>query len=301
MKKFLVCLITVLLMFGCAKKSAYDGNYMYSPEAYNKADDYGGSAITAKNKSENYSSEEKLVYTGSIRLEGKDYDKLIGEINEQITRYKALIQATRETSSGYGSGRTMYLTVRIPAEHFNEFIDELRKGSGSVVDVSTNVDNITQQYNENDIRISALETQHKRLLELLEKAESLADVIKLEERLSEVEIELTQLNNARNQMDAQVRYSTLTMTVSEVVQYSETSFLQRILNAFSGSGSSFVRNLENFIIDLIYALPNLILLAVAFLVLRKPAAALWRRIQEGRKVSLDRKKKDRETDSKESE
>ena len=283
MKKILTCLLVLLLIVGCSKKSI--GGDFREEQDYSSGvayDGYQGQQNSVNESSEFKSKDlmdEKLVYTGSLSLETRDYDKFSDELNAVINRYQGLIEAMREQSNTYGYGRTLVLTLRIPAAHFNDFINDLRSGSASITDVNTRVDNITKSYNSNEIEIEALKTQHTRLLELLSEAKDLSDIIVLEERISNLEMRLTSLENYKNEMDSDVAYSTITLHVNEVRAYSETSFWQRIVNAFGGSWNSFLSNCEDFLIGLIYALPTLIILAVAFFLLRKPVTGLVKKIQ----------------------
>ncbi len=285
MKKFLISLFCILMLAGCAsgrKEAEY-----YVNDGGNYGGDFAYEQPVSSNKSEQAQSEEKIVYTGDVVFESRQYDEFVKQLNAAIASYKGVSQSLKE----YGeASRTMYLTVRIPAESFDQFINELRNTSGSVVSISVYSDNITRQYNETSIEIEALKTQHTRLLQLLEKAESLTDIIALEDRLSQVETRLTILENSRNDMDARVSYSTITITVREVTTYTEATFLERLKDAFVGSGENFVRGLQNFIINLIYSLPMIILAVVVILVARKPLIRLVKKIRlpEKKKNSDDR-------------
>ena len=278
MKRFITAVLCLLLLVGCGRKSAegHDGGY-YEPGYRTEDDSYGLSAeesYNVINKNSNSAvakPEEKLVYRSSVTLETKDYTSLLDELNEIIRKYNGVTQTMRESNT---ARRTFSLTVRIPSEHFDDFIRSLRKSSGSMTDIYTSVDNITKQYNDNDLRIAALETQHTRLLQLLADAKDLNDVILIESRLSDVETELTRLQSYKNSMDSDVAYFTIDLTVCEVQTYSETSFWSKLTNAFSGSLSNFTDNMEDLVIWVIYALPNLVLLAAAYFLLRKPAGKL---------------------------
>ena len=287
MKRFITAVLCLLLLVGCGTKSAdvHDANY-YEPGYRTEEDSYGLSAdesYNVINKNSNSAiakPEEKLVYRSSVTLETKDYTSLLDELNEIIRRYDGVTQTMRESNT---ARRTFSLTVRIPSEHFDDFIRSLRKSSGSMTDIYTSVDNITKQYNDNDLRIAALETQHTRLLQLLADAKDLNDVILIESRLSDVETELTRLQSYKNSMDSDVAYSTIDLTVCEVQTYSETSFWSKMTNAISGSLSNFTDNMEGLVIWVIYALPNLAVLAAAYFLLRKPAGKLINNIFRGKK------------------
>lgn len=314
MKKIFILIMAVLLLVGCsshkeaAYKDSYDGgsnydDYYYAPTIDTKdigtsvdyipesAESYyaGDEEISRNDKPVNQ-NEQKLVYTSKMTLETKQYDDLIKEVTALVAKYEGFNEYIREMTD---SRRTTTMTVRIPSAHFDEFIEELRNGSGSVADISINVDNITEYYNNTALRIQTLETQHKRLLELLKDADELEQIILLEDRLSEVEYELEMYNNQLNGMDSRVSYSTISIVIREVVIYTEvrSTFLQRLADAFRGSWDNFTESLGDFVIDVIYALPGLIILAAVLFLFRKPIAGLWNRRKDVKSFRIGKKNK----------
>ena len=280
MKK-LLSLVVILLLCGCSGKAASSAAYYYAEEA-------GGAPMAADAAVEGSfnnsfpiveeKSEEKLVYTGSVRLETRSYEEFSEELSSLIKEYKGIIQSMNENGSS-GSRRYLDLTVRIPAERFDDFLNSLRSSSASVAGISTYVDNITRRYSDNDLRIEALNVQHERLLQLLTEAQDLSDVILLEERLSDVESELNILQSYKHSMDEDVTYSTIDIHVSEVMLYSESSFGQRISEALNGSLDNFVRGMEDLLIGIIYLLPFLVILIAVFFLLRKPLKKMLTRFR----------------------
>ena len=294
MKKLFVLMMVFLLVIGCSAKKGEpvaDYNTYNEEEKYIESTGYGeGYTVSDAETSYNGHSQndEKLVYTSKIVLETKTYDDLLKEVSQLVSQYEGFNEYIHENGGDY---RSTNLTVRIPSASFDAFINDLRNGSGSVADITINVDNITKTYNDALLRIETLNTQHARLLELLAKAKDLTDIIELETRLSEVEYQLESYNNALNEMDSKVAYSTISITIREVVVYSEVkiSFFQRLADAFKGSWNSFVRNFEDFTVDLIYALPGLAITAALFFLLRKPVG----RIFNSKGISLPSLKKNK--------
>lgn len=271
MKKLLPILLIFFVLCGCSAGSAAASSAAYYIS--DMKEDYAAEAAGASYSNgfpvveEN--SDEKLVYTGSVRLETREYETFSKELSSLIRDYEGIIQSMNENGSS-GSRRYLDLTVRIPAQRFDEFLEALRSSSASVSGISTYVDNITRQYSDNELRIEALNVQHERLLQLLTEAQDLSDVILLEERLSNVESELNILQSYKHSMDEDVTYSTIDIMVSEVVIYSESSFGQRISEALNGSLDNFVRGMEDLLIGFIYFLPFLVILIAVFFLLRKP-------------------------------
>ncbi|MBR2802808.1 MAG: DUF4349 domain-containing protein [Erysipelotrichaceae bacterium] len=271
MKKLLPILLIFFVLCGCSAGSAAASSAAYYIS--DMKEDYAAEAAGASYSNgfpvveEN--SDEKLVYTGSVRLETREYETFSKELSSLIRDYEGIIQSMNENGSS-GSRRYLNLTVRIPAQRFDDFLEALRSSSASVSGISTYVDNITRQYSDNELRIEALNVQHERLLQLLTEAQDLSDVILLEERLSDVESELNILQSYKHSMDEDVTYSTITISVSEVVIYSQSSFSQRIAEAFNGSLDNFLSGMEDLLIGFIYFLPFLVILIAVFFLLRKP-------------------------------
>ncbi|MBQ1509250.1 MAG: DUF4349 domain-containing protein, partial [Erysipelotrichaceae bacterium] len=197
MKKLLATLCIVLFLAACGSKSADYVSYVSqdapSPEPTESASygvyDYNKAEENAPSSPSFQLSEEKIVYTGNISIETKDYDAFLNEFTALTAKYGGIVQSMSERN--YGERRHLSYTLRIPAERFEEYLEEVRNGSGSVTSVSSDAENITRRYNDNELRIETLRTQHERLLKLLEEATGLNDVILIEDRLSEVEYELS--------------------------------------------------------------------------------------------------------------
>ena len=252
-----------------AEAQAYGG----TEKSESKADreDQGEDVKAAK-------SEEKLVYTCSISMETLTFAETEAKIREAITKYKGTISSESASDGNYrwyyedgGSGtKTLYMTIRIPTKHYRDFLKDLEGVGGSIRSSSMNVENITRRYNDQSVRIQALETQEKRLLEMMDKAETIKEMITVEDRLTEVQTELNQARTGLAVMDHDVAYSTIDLNLQEVIRYSENkitqTFGERIVSAFNNSFADFRDFLEDLSIALIYLLPYILLIAVIVLI-----------------------------------
>ena len=156
MKKFLALFCVLFLLAGCASAAhqASSSSAYYAPSSNNMKEDYAAGAAEAPYADADYSegfsvveedSSEKLVYTGSVRLESREYDEFTAELSSLVKSYNGIIQSMQEYGNT-SSRRHLNLTVRIPAKQFDDFLNALRSSSASVAEISTYVDNITRQY-----------------------------------------------------------------------------------------------------------------------------------------------------------
>ena len=176
--------------------------------------------------------------------------------------------------------------VRIPSENYQDFLKSL-DGTGKMTNNSMNVTNITRTYYDTQATIKALQIQEKRLLNMMEEANTIEDMITVEKRLTEVQTELNQYKNALSSMDTEVAYSTVTMNISEVMEYKEetpgrktNTFKERLQNTLEDSWSGFLSFMEGLLFFLIALLPYGVIAAILWLVTRPLRKKLKARRQE---------------------
>ena len=111
-------------------------------------------------------------------------------------------------------------------------------------------------------------SKQERLLALLEQADTMEDIISLENALSEVEYQIEQLSSTLNRYDALISYSTFTIYLQEVgkvvQEVGESSTLgQRMAAGFKASCEGFARGVQELLVWMSYNLVVLVLLAAA--------------------------------------
>ena len=106
-----------------------------------------------------------------------------------------------------------------------------------------------------------LETELQRLLELLETAESLDDILTIESRLTEVQYELDSKESQLRTYDNQIDYSTVYLDIDEVVRYTpqeQKGTWERISTGFKENLYSVGNGIKNFFIQFIIHIPSIV-------------------------------------------
>lgn len=265
----LLAAMVIALLSGCGTKAvsrAETGAGYYEAEeiAYSMAaDTNGASPAMARSKSASPSTElpgnRKWVITMNLSAETENLDNAISAINAQIAAMNGYVENQNVTNaSSYRSYRSASLTVRVPAEHVDSFVSEI-SGMTNVTSSSRNVRDITLAYTDTEGHLTALRTEEKRLLELMEKAEDMSDLLAIESRLTDVRYQLESYGSQLRLYDNQVDYATVDLYITEVKQYTpveKPGFWQRITDGFSESlvdlGETLVDCAVWFIVDLPY-------------------------------------------------
>jgi len=223
---------------------------------------------------------QKIITTLNITAQTEDMDPLLESINAKITQLGGYMEAQEiYNGSSYDNYRyrNAYLTIRIPAKDLDSFV-ALVEENANVVRQSTSTENVTLTYVGVQSRITALETEQARLLELLAKAENMEDLLLIESRLTEVQAELEEYTSRLRVLDNKIDYSTIHLDLEEVKEYTPVeeepeTVWQRIGKGLSKNIKNIGKGFVNFFVWLIVALPYLVIIGViaaaAILIVKK--------------------------------
>ena len=182
----------------------------------------------------------KWIITIDMNVETEDLDVLMADLDQKISALDGYVE-DQSVYNGSDAAPRRYrnanLTVRIPDEKVDQFTNEI-SGLANVVSQNLRREDITLQYVATSSRVTALETEEARLLELLAKAETMADLLEIEARLTDVRYELENHASQLRLYDNQVDYATIYLYISEVQEYTpveEPGFFDRIKTTFSNA------------------------------------------------------------------
>ena len=193
----------------------------------------------------------KWIVTMYVTAETEDLDSMTASLNATISGLGGYVEdQSIYNGSAYATRRyrSASLTVRIPAEQADGFVQQV-SGYANIVTQEKNLDDVTLQYVDTESRLTALETEEARLLELLAQAETMSDLLEIESRLTDVRYELESAASQLRLYDNQIDYATIYLTIEEVREYTpveEPTLWERISGGFVDS----LKGLGNGILDL---------------------------------------------------
>lgn len=224
------------------------------------------------NGEEESTDERKIIKTVDISLETLEFDKLISDIQALTDEYDGYIEnSSVHGNSSYNDSKRDYksasMTLRIPNDKVDEFCQKISEES-NVLHRNDSTEDVTLNYIDTESKKKSLELQQERLLELLENAESLEEIITLEQRLSDVRYELESVQSQLNYMDNKVDYSTVNLDISETVKYTVTSkgFFERITEGWSKNITNIVNGTVNLTILFIINIPYFLIMAIPVII-----------------------------------
>ena len=219
---------------------------------------------------------EKIIYSGSATVETTDFDSTVTQLLELVSSVGGFVESSSQSSGSYyqnsrgnGSRRADY-SLRIPSAHFSSLMNNL-SSLGHVPYSYVSSENISASYYDSQARLTAYETQEQRLIEMLAVAETVEDIIIIEDRLAGLRYDIEALQSRLNNWDRQVAYSSISVSLEEVEEYTPEAapgYWQRLGRTFSsalrGTGEFFM----DLLVFLVGMLPTLVIFGVIFVIFR---------------------------------
>lgn len=231
-----------------------------SSEAMEEASETVETTVAASNR--------KLIKTVDMSVETKEFDTLMSTLETGARDMGGYIENldtyNGSAYSGYRSSRNASMTLRIPQNRLDAFLKTV-SDICNVIRRSDSVEDVTLAYVDLESHRDALKTEQTRLLELMEQAESLEDILTIEERLTDIRYSLESMESRLRTMDNQVDFSTVYLSVSEVKELTpveEKTTGQRIAEGFVRSLKDVGDGAVELFVWFVVNLPHLVIWAV---------------------------------------
>ena len=171
------------------------------------------------------------------------------------------------------------VTVRIPADHFEEARAQVRAIAKSVEQDMIEARDVTREYVDQEAALRNARAEEQQYLLILKRAASVKDVLEVSSKLVEVRAHIDEFQSDLRSLRHQVEMSLLTTNVTAMVEaqvfgirwrplYKAKLSLRGALSAVADYGDSMVELLVNLPVIAIWGFTILVLLKVGWIVLR---------------------------------
>ncbi len=273
-KKSLVVLLAVLMLFSCGKgdleksKNSYGADYSVEEASVDMAPrglmnkkmvaPLQKTVMSSKSVSKNESilEDRKIIKNANVTIEFADFDALELVVKNSVKSLGGYISNTNK------SERVMDLTVRIPADKFDDFF-EFTKSLGKVKNSNISVDDVTDRYNDLTDTITNKRNLLAKYRRYLNQASNLREILDVERYINDLTYQLKRNEDDLVYLKKQISLSTFYITVVLPPEVNAGKKLDNIGDGFKNIGVNIVRVLSVVALALIY-----------FIILGIPAIAL---------------------------
>lgn len=235
-------------------------------------------------------SKEMLVYRGSAVIDTLNFDQSVDTFKKLLDKVDGFVETESYHDDADISGYYVVeeeekhnrytATVRVPSSQYDTFMNDA-SNLGDVRSKSSNAENVTQEYGTYQSELEVYETEYKRYMKLLKDATKDAYALQIEEKLFKLQIKIADLKSNITNLETDVAYSYVDITIREVSKYQEEpvrkdTFWNRLKSTCADSWSCFLYVLEGLLFFLIRTWYYIVIIAVIILLVlrhqkKKPA------------------------------
>jgi hypothetical protein len=174
--------------------------------------------------------------------------------------------------------RTGVISFMVPAKNFDETIDGLAK-LGRVQNEHISGQDVSAQYVDLQARLANEEAQRNAMVALLQRAQSVSDIIAIQNQLGQITQQIEQLKGQIQYLDHNTSFSTVTVNIVEAGAPAPTAASDNwgFATALGDAAHNFVTTINYLITGLGAIGPVLLLVGLAYFVWRRLGSPMWRR------------------------
>lgn len=211
----------------------------------------------------------KLIRRAEVHIQTEQFNESRAALNKLVADCGGYFEVASDYGGSYRdayASRSGEYTVRVPAEKYSQFFNSAGD-LGYITNSTESSEDVGERYYDTETRLKTQRTKQERLLALLEKVETMEDIISLENALSDVEYQIEQYSSELNRYDALVDFATFQVYLKEVSRVNqevgETSSLgQRMAAGFQASVRGLSQGFQSILIWASYNIFLLVVLAV---------------------------------------
>lgn len=155
-----------------------------------------------------FATDAKVIRNGTLSIVVKSPTAALASVEQIVAGIPGAFIAAAEVRRA-GDSQPTALTLRVPAETFDQALSALRALAQEVLAEQTAARDVTEEYTDLDARLRNLQAAETQLLALLEQADAVEDLLKVENRLAEVRGEIEQLQGRLNVLENRIALATI--------------------------------------------------------------------------------------------
>ena len=154
----------------------------------------------------------KVQKNGSISFLVESINDSVDSVKDVNKAYSA--QITNIYDYGRGNDRVVQITIKVPVKEFEAYYEELRELDGEVTYANISTTDVTEEYIDITSRLTNLKSVEAQLVEILEKADTVTDILAVQRELNTVRGDIESYEQRKRYFDSQTDYSYISLTFS---------------------------------------------------------------------------------------
>ena len=154
-------------------------------------------------------AERKIIKTGEITVEVSSVPAAVGRVRALALELGGYVGGSQSGTADEGAT----LTLRIPADRFDDALTRLHQLDGHVLSEATREEDVTSAVVDLEARLKNLQASEVQYRALLAKAVKIEDILAVQTRLDDVRGQIEQLQAQDKELTGLANLSTVTVTL----------------------------------------------------------------------------------------
>ncbi|MDX2064009.1 MAG: DUF4349 domain-containing protein [Bacteroidia bacterium] len=215
-------LVAPLLLVACSKTGSGDGGNPSASYAEEAAPPPSGEAAAAKTAADGTPTQlasqsqaparaRLVIYTGQLSLQVANVDSAAAAARRFVEAQGGYVGKQELNNSGTYR-QEHRLVLRVPQQRFDATVAELEGLASYVESKQLDANDITEEFVDNEARLTALRATEAQYLEVLKQARSVEDILKVRDYLGRIREDIERYAGRQRYLSDQVALATLTVT-----------------------------------------------------------------------------------------
>lgn len=159
-------------------------------------------------------STSRVIKTGAIDMTSTNVPATVDAIGDLAIAKGGYVQSSSTSDDEIGKASS-YVTVRVPADTFEDTMTAIKALGTHINNESVSGEDVTEQYTDLAARLTAAKAQEEQYLLILQDAETVGEVLAVQEHLGTVRAEIESLQGQINYLEDRTDLATISVTVTE--------------------------------------------------------------------------------------
>jgi hypothetical protein len=155
--------------------------------------------------------DRKIVQNTSLDLRVADVSKSYADVERIAITAGGFVLSSSVSANQDRPQAT--ITIRVPTAQYQQVVDSLRALAIKVENQTSNAEDVTQQYTDYQARLRSAQALEATYIGLLDRAETIDDILKIQGYLTPVRTEIEQIQGQINAWDTLSSLATITVNL----------------------------------------------------------------------------------------
>lgn len=182
-------------------------------------------------------TERKIIRNADLKLETNSPEESQQKITQIAESKNGFVIETNQTSSDVRTSTRdiINMTIRVPAEKFDEAINEIRAAGNRVIQETVKGQDVTEEFIDIEARLKTQRALEEQFIEIMKRATTVSDALNVQRELAQVRGEIEKIEGRKRFLENQASLSTIKIQLQTPTSLSAnpTGFFYELKEALS--------------------------------------------------------------------